>query len=133
VRADLEDAGGQLVVALEPDGHLVEDLVALVVDVLGDHVGELVGELLGPLTQVAEVGGPEAHDVDVRRQDPALADDGALLVGLALERLGDLGRVHLALEDAGEGEADHALESSLEALQHTHSRSLAFRLTSHCP
>ena len=58
VRADLEDAGGQLVVLLEPHGHLVEDLVALVVDVLGDHVGELVGQLLRPLAEVAEVVGP---------------------------------------------------------------------------
>jgi hypothetical protein len=43
-----------------------------------------------------------------------------------LQGLGDLGRVHLALEDAGERQSDHALESSLEALQHTHSRSFAF-------
>jgi hypothetical protein len=40
--------------------------------------------------------------------------------------VGDLGRVHLALEDAGERQTDHALEASLEALQYTHSRSLAF-------
>ena len=60
LRADLEDAGGQVVVALEPHGHLVEDLVALVVDVLGDHVGELVGQLVGPLAEVVEVGRAEA-------------------------------------------------------------------------
>jgi hypothetical protein len=29
----------------------------------------------------------------------------------------------LALEQAGEGDADHPLEASLEALQHAHSRS----------
>ena len=132
LRADLEDAGGQVVVALEPDGHLVEDLVALVVDVLGDHVGELAGQLVGPLAEVLEVGAAEADDVDVGRQDAALAEDRALLVGLALEGLGDLGGVHLALEDAGERQADHALEASLEALQHTHSRSFAFGRTSRC-
>jgi hypothetical protein len=37
--------------------------------------------------------------------------------------------VHLALEQAGERETDHALEPSLEALQHTHSRSLVLGRT----
>ena len=75
---------------------------------------------------------PRRDDVDVGRQDAALADDRALLVGLALECLGDLGGVHLALEDAGERQTDHALEASLEALQHTHSRSFALGRTSRC-
>ena len=75
---------------------------------------------------------PRRDDVDVGRQDAALAEDRALLVGLALERLGDLRRVHLALEDPGERQTDHALEASLEALQHTHSRSSAFGRTSRC-
>src|SRR3954451_1141357 len=67
----------------------------------------------------------EPDHVHVRRQHAALAEHVALLVGLPLQRLGDLGGVDLALEDPGEGEADHALQPSLEALQHTHSRSLA--------
>ena len=83
LRADLEDPGGQVVVALEPDGHLVEDLVALVVDVLGDHVGELAGQLVRPLTEVPEVGLTEAHDVDVGGEHPSLDDDVRLRALLA--------------------------------------------------
>jgi hypothetical protein len=132
VRADLEDAGGQVGVQLEPDGDLVEDLVALVVDVLGHHVGELAGQLVRPLPEVLEVGAAEGHHVDVGHEHAALAHDRLLLVGLALERLGDLGGVHLALEDAGEGEPDHAFEAPLEALQHTHSRSSALVRSSQC-
>src|SRR3954453_13895244 len=125
LRADLEDAGRQVAVALEPDGDLVEDLVALAVDVLGHHVGELAGQLVRPLAEVLVVGLAEAAEVDIGCEHAAFAQDGSLLVGLALEGLGDLGRMHLPLEDAGERQAHHALESSLEALQHTHSRSLA--------
>ena len=125
VRADLEDTGGQLVVALQPDLHGVEDLVALPLNVLGDHVGELGGQLIGPLGEVLVVGPAQPDVVDVGRQDAALAHDRALLVGLAGEGLGDLGRVDLALEDPGERQPHHALEPSLEALQHTHSRSSA--------
>ena len=116
--------GGRSSSRSRPDGDLVEDLVALVVDVLGDHVGELAGELVRPLApRCSKSVRPEADDVDVGGQDAALAHDRALLVGLALQRLGDLRGVHLALEDAGERQAHHALEPSLEALQHTHSRS----------
>src|SRR4051812_35700307 len=125
VRAPLEHAGGQVVVLLQCHLDGAEGLVALGPDVLGDHVGELGGQLVGPLGEVVVVDLAEPDDVHVGGQDTALADHVALLVGFALEGLGDLGRVHLALEDAGEGQADHALESSLEALQHTHSRSLA--------
>src|SRR3954454_9338987 len=132
VRADLEDARREVGVLLEPDRHLVEDLVALAVDVLGDHVGELGGQLVRPLTEVLEVGAPEAHHVHVRCELPPLAHHRPLFVGLALERLRDLRRVHLALEDPGEGQPDHALEASLEALQHTHSRSFALDPTSNC-
>src|SRR3954453_24060760 len=65
LRADLEDAGREVGVQLEPDGDLVEDLVSLVVDVLGDHAGELRGKLVRPLPEVVEVGAPERHDVDI--------------------------------------------------------------------
>jgi hypothetical protein len=126
VGGDLEDAGAQAVVALQADLDVTEGLVALALDVLGDHVGELGGQLLGPLREVLVVGRAQGHDEDVGCQHAAAAQDGALLVGLALQGGGDLGRVHLALEHAGERQPDHALESSLEALQHTHSRSLAF-------
>ena len=132
MRADLEDPRGQVAVAFEADRDLVEDLIALVVDVLGHHVGELGGELVGPLAQVLEVGGAEPDDVDVGHQHAALAEHGPLLVGLSLQGLGDLGGMHLALEDPGERQADHAFEPSLEALQHTHSRSFAFGRTYRC-
>jgi hypothetical protein len=74
---------------------------------------------------VVVVGGAQPDVVDVGREHAALAHHRALLVGLAGQGLGDLGRVDLALEDPGEGEPDHALQPPLEALQHTHSRSLA--------
>ena len=67
--------------------------------------------------------GEKVYYLDIGPQ--FLAEDGTLLVGLALQGLRDLGRMHLALEDPGEGQADHAFEPSLEALQHTPSRSFA--------
>src|SRR3954463_1566819 len=81
VRGDLEDAGAQLLVALEPHLDGVEGLVALGLDVLGDHVGQLCGQLVGPLGQVVVVDRAQGHDVGVGRQAPAAAEDGALLVG----------------------------------------------------
>jgi hypothetical protein len=94
--------------------------------VLGDHVGQLGGQLVGPLGEVVVVDRAQRHHEQVGRQHPAAAEHRALLVGLALQGVRDLRGVHLALEHAGEGQPHHALEASLEALQHTHSRSLAF-------
>ncbi len=66
------------------------------------------------------VGRAQLHHVAVGHQHPVLPDDGPAGLGLPLERLGHLDRLHLTLEQAREGSADRTFEAPLEALQHTH-------------
>ena len=68
-------------------------------------------------------------DVEVVGHQPAVAaEDLRVVVALALERGGDLDRLHGAAEGAGEDAGDHLLEPVLEALQSAHVAS--FRLVS---
>src|SRR5207302_493890 len=77
-----------------------------------------------PGLQSVVVVRPEFDDEVVGHQDLAVADDGTAVVCFSLERLGDLDRLHLALEHLGEGALDQPAETSLEALHHSHEASL---------
>ena len=91
--------------------------------VFADHVGQLLAERSRVRRQPLVVGGPELHDEVVGHEDPTLADDRAVVVGLPLQLGGDLDRLDLSLEHAREGTGHQSFEPTLEALQHSHAAS----------
>ena len=67
----------------------------------------------------------EFDDVVVGDQHPALGDDVLAVVGLALQRTGDLGGLDITFENLGERALDEPAEASFEGLQDSHESSLS--------
>ena len=98
-RADAELPGVQGIGLLEGDGDIPEGLVALFVQILPDHVRERRADTRFVGTQYLAVGGPEA-DLEAVRGDRAVALVVNVVGHLALQGVGDLGRLHRAAEHA---------------------------------
>ncbi|MPN56543.1 hypothetical protein SDC9_204233 [bioreactor metagenome] len=62
----------------------------------------------------------ETHGELVGDQSAVAGDDLGLGIELTLQAGGDLHRLHVALERAGEGAADGALQLPLEAVEDSH-------------
>ena len=84
---------------------------------LAEHLGELAGELRAEALEPLVVGLGELDVEVVGHQPPVAAEDLRGVVDLAVERRGDLDRLHGAAEGAREDPGDHLLEPVLEALQ----------------
>ena len=99
------------------------ELVALLLGVVLELLGEVAHHRGVVRREPVEVGLREL-DVEVVGHHPPLArQDLGVVVALALERGGDLDRLHGAAERLGEGAGDHLLQLVLEALQPAHVRS----------
>ena len=92
---------------------------SLLVQILPDHVRRRGGDTRFVGAEHLPVGRAEPHAVGVRGDRvPALP---LHVVGrLPLQRVGHLGRLHLAAEQAREGVADRALQLAFEALDDAH-------------
>ena len=124
VAAHVEDAGLERRHLLERDRDVAEERPLLLGRRLLDHRRELQAKLLRVRGQPVVVSLAQLDDVLVRHQYPTGADDGFLVEGLTLKRGGDLDRLDVALEHAGEGTLDEAFEPALETLQNSHADSL---------
>ena len=115
-----EDAGLQRVVVVEQHVDAAQEGVPLVLGVLAHHVGQLPAQRVGVHGQPLVVVGGQLHVEDVGDDGPAAAHHGGPVVHLALQRRGDLDRLHLGLEGAREGAVDQLVEPLLEPVQQSH-------------
>src|SRR5699024_1057017 len=93
-------------------------------DVSVQMSGEGPQAQIGVGGQVRQVRFADGQYIPVGRQRIAV-DIAHRQIGLALERVLDLGEHDLAAEDPGERVTDRTFESSLEAFEHTHGRLLS--------
>ena len=125
--ADPEAADGEVVGGLEADRDRSGEHVALLLGVLLELRGELLDQGRVVRREPVEVGLRQL-DVEVVGHHPALAgQDLGVVVALALERGGDLDRLHRAAESPGEGSGDE-LPRAAARTSAARSRRASFRL-----
>jgi hypothetical protein len=101
-------------------GKGVPRLLGVVVEHLGERLAERIGVRPQPLVIVVS----ERHDESVGRDHPSRSHDDPAVIGLTLQRSGDISRHGFTLEHATEGTLDQPFEPSLEAVEHAHDSSL---------
>ena len=117
---DPEAPGGEVVARLQMDADRSGEDVGLLGRVLAQHLGELARQLRPETLEALVVGLGELDGEGVGHQASVTAEDLGGVVDLAVERRGDLDRLHRAAEGAREDTGDHLLQLVLEALQSTH-------------
>jgi hypothetical protein len=122
-----EHPGGQVVDLAERDLGRPEELVPLAAGVLVDHGGQFGAERLAVGRQPLEVALAEFDGEHVGGDGAVAVEHGGLVVEFALECCGDLDRLDLGAEGAGEGAVDQPVQPLLEPLQDAHATSLRAR------
>src|SRR5690606_42046103 len=108
---DVEPAGGDGLVGLEPDDDRADEGVVLALGVLGGRRDHLLRQRVGaPGRHALVVGGAEPHGELVGHDGAAAGDRGGAVVHGAADRAGDLHRLDLTAEGPGEDVVDRVLD-----------------------
>jgi hypothetical protein len=120
----------QRVIAFKRDYDLTISVPTVLREMLRDGIGQRGRDTLLITCHLVVIGGAQGHNVMIRRELSTARELADVVLGLSLQRVGNLLGDDSSAEQPGEGVSDEALKSPVKALDAAHRLALLHTFSS---